>query len=1075
MGSQDAGAVYSGAVPGVGGRGGGGDGGDRGGRGGSGRRSSNTSQTNGGGYARREPEMDGSDEEPPSKRLRFGASPLIRSSEETPHPRKERSLANLYSVLHPHIIIAIAPLSFDKFNRAEIAVQAGHILAKDAQFLSLLNGGEVARQRRTQEVVGQLCLLPQYHRNGGPRPKAPKLIKQEPTALPSTSMHGIPAAPTTVTGASRAPKHQTLPFAAPASLPNRFNRPLRNPYRPRAKRETSPRPPPQWAQSGQRPYLSWSERDAIQRGKRLEFFKAKSLSGEPAVYHVDFSTAEIATMIDEMKLYLQMAIPHTAIALRQLCDEYPVALLMEGKLPGRTEQDIRKFCSDLFADQATDSRGARTLLLQGESTPQRQEQQRDALVSSLLFARELEGNAGMGRTRRFVNFQASFKQIYEDGLSLAAEFTNCAGDISTMTWVPNQNIICGTTAHSDAHNQQYNKPGNLLLCSISKGVLRAFPDHRIPRPLVPKGENSTIAMRQSQDPWIYSSVVSSDYDNIHGLAYTSSFDWTIKAWKVDQDGSSMEAVATFKQNGNVNFVAVARDGSGRVAVAADANTEAVRIYTMDPTNMTESPYYTISCSRTDANGSDKWAYFPATVQWGIAPGTQHLLLVGYSPRSLTDDEQDIPDDKQQTGEILLWDARDRRLLPVLTATAANVFEVAWHPTVCGFVVGTSPVGLHIDQGVRTQVHVFGQDRIQHPDGAYSELNKLDCFASDINELTIVSNSRQSAYVTAACTDGNVYVWDMAQGDKPIHVLRHGGPLEGLLRAEDREREDTGVKFTAWGRDLTRLYTGSSDGVVKVWNVRKKSKPFVRDLLRAPAPISCGSFSPDRSKLAVGDATGRLFLFTVTKDEKLEEQFTMTLPGTGRVVRRPKPFTPHPEPPPPSAPALDPDVMALDNVDDEDEDVDEATYARRKYLDTQQVTIHANPVVGAVQGPRYAASGLFLREAHLDDDPAAPLLAKYDHLQQESRHSVLGAGGANCRRRSMRRLVAPTTEEQRLHADNLARDFDPAALDRDDLEDLVRAGALLHLADEAEDWGFEYEGSLLPDDDDCPSESESDIE
>lgn len=785
--------------------------------------------------------------------------------------------------------------------------------------------------------------------------------------------------------------------------------------------------------------------------------KVSPLRDGPAIYHVDFSAAEIAKMIDEMTPYVQMAIPRSTAALRQLCIEYPVSSLMDGKLPGRTEQDIRNFCSDLMAHEAADGKSARILSLYEEDTPQRKEHRRETTVSSLLFAREFEGHAGMGRTRRYVNFQSTFKQTREDAMSLAAEFTNCAGDISTMTWVPNQNILCGTTAHSDAHNQQYNKPGNLLLCSTSRGILRAFPDHRIPRPLVASGENSSVAMRQSQDPWIYSSVVSSDYDKICGFAYTSSFDKTIKAWKVDQDGGSMQAVATFEHTGNVNFVVVAKDGSGRVAAAADTKTEAIRIYTMDPNNIAGSSYYTISCSRNDADGSDKWAYCPATVQWGIAPGTRHLLLVGYSPRSFSGDEQDIPDDKQQTGEIMLWDAQKRCQVNVMTATTANVFEVAWHPTVHGFVVGTSPVGLHIDHGVRTQVHVFRQDKEQHVD-AWSEYQKLDCFASDINELTIVSNSMQSSYITAACTDGKVYVWDMAQGDKPIHVLKHGSPLEEVLRPEDREREDTGVKFTAWGSDLSRLYTGSSDGVVKVWNVRNRRKPFVRDLLRAPGPISCGSFSPDYSKLAIGDATGRLFLFSVTKDEKLEEQFSMVLPGTQRRIRRPKPFTPHPEPPAPAT------------AHDPDDDLDAATYARRRYLDTQQLRLHRNPVVGAVQGPQYAATGLFQRDAHLDDDPAAPLLAHREREQLESKHSVL--------HRALPQLLLPPAVlapvAERRHIANCLSDFDartcvPGLV----LDELRRDGALLDIGWEGEDWGFTYEelpATADDDDDDCGGDS-----
>ncbi|KAM3436607.1 hypothetical protein MY4824_004200 [Beauveria thailandica] len=1065
--------------------------------------SSGTGNQHTGGSSKHQQVMESAEEGPAAKRRRLSSStPGACTGSQA---RKEKYMTILRTRLLPHVIRAVNTLPPTGLNLPEIAINSATILAK--RFLSnigsdtslLIPDDAAMTEQQALETVQQLSLLPEY-RVAEPIDDEPAVIKQEQKASPSIDQippvsanhanHAVSEV-SEVSEASQTPAvsvasvlpARPTPFGlTPAQPPSRSSHPLRKPYKPRVRRDTSPRPDPLWTQLTLRPYLSARDRDALQQGSQIALAKAKHLRNKPAVFHVDFSPTEISIMVNEMIRRAKRDIPRTSVALRQLCLNFPVPELVEGKLPGRTREDVRHFCSDLVANKAADPMSARILSLHREATQENKDHQRESQLSSLLFARELAGNAGMGRTRRYINFQSTFKQIREDALENAigqfAEFTNCAGDISTMTWVPHQNIICGTTTHSDAHNQQYNKTGNLLLCSTSKADLRAFPDHRIPRPLITKGENSSEAMRESQDPWIYSSVVSSDYDKVHGFAYTSSFDKTIKVWKVDEDGGSMQAVATFEHNGNVNFVAVAKDGSGRVAAAADTTSEAIRIYTMDPNNITESSYYSISCSRNDADGSDKWAYCPATVQWGIAPGSQHLLLVGYSPRSFSGDEQDIPNDKLQTGEIMLWDARDRCKIPVLTATTANVFEVAWHPTLCGFVAGTSPVGLHIDQGVRTQVHVFRQDRAQHTDGAYSEYQKLDCFASDINELSIVSNSLQSAYITAACTDGKVYVWDMALGDKPIHVLKHGSPLEEVLQPEEREREDTGVKFTAWGSDLSRLYTGSSDGVVKVWNIRNRRKPFIRDLLRAPGPISCGSFSPDYSKLAIGDATGRLFLFSTTKEQQFEERFSRVHQITKQLVHRSRPFTPHPDPPPPT-PVHDPDAMLLDGTttNNDNDTADSATYARRRYLDTQQLTLHRNPVIGAVQGPQYAASGHFLRDAHLDDDPAAPLLTKYERLQLESRHSVLGS--ATClRRRSLRRLAPPpavvddATEQQ--HQGNVARDFDVAALDKVDWDELVRAGALLDIGDTGEDWGFTYEDTpaVYDDANACDIESES---
>lgn len=756
------------------------------------------------------------------------------------------------------------------------------------------------------------------------------------------------------------------------------------------------------------------------------------------MYHVDFTADEIAQVLTYVSSFgVDISSDDSLDFLARLCRILDIPTLVGNRLEGRSVEDVRTYCSDLMAGHVSSSEEARVLSFSQDADNQRRESARTSRIPSLLLAREIEGNIGFGRMRKYENFQNEFKKAREDGLQLVAEFTNCAGDITAGSWVSETNVVCGTTAHSDTHNQQYNKPGNLLLCSTSAGTLRAFPDHRIPRPVVLKGENSTEAMRQSQDPWLYSSVVSSDYDKVHDIAYTSSFDKTVKAWKVDDDGKSMKALATWQHSGNVNFVAAAKDGSGRVATAADTPVDAVRVYTVNPNNPAESSYTSLSCSRTDANDSDKWAYYPATLQWGRAPGSHHLLLVGWSPRSLSGDDHEIPEDKRKSGEITLWDANEGRRVPVMTASSANVFEVTWHPTLLRFIVATTPISLSIEQVIRTQIHIFQRDW-DRPDVAYSQFQTLDCTASDINELTFMPNSVRHAYITAACTDGRVYVWDTAQGDNPVHVLQHGIPLEEFV--EDREREDTGVKFTAWGASPDRFYTGASDGVVKVWNVRKKHKPLVRNLVETAGPISFGAFSPDNSKLAVGDATGRVFVFSVDKRDEHQSHF-ITLPGGKRKVRRSKPLIPHSEPPPPEA-----------HSDDIDADSDsERSWARRHFLDSAQLQLSGNPVIGAVQGPRYETTGLFRRDAHLNNDPELPLLAEFERNQRYNTKLSKGS-----RRRSLRRLRNPGDSNPKLeavHEDNQSKDLNLEDLPDSEMEELKDAWALLDIE---EDWGFDYE-------------------
>lgn len=775
---------------------------------------------------------------------------------------------------------------------------------------------------------------------------------------------------------------------------------------------------------------------AIARGV-ARYSDTVDLLTSPLIYHVDFTDEEIGAIVETLGGTFELGVPPAILS--KLNTKGNVLALVGPRLPHRTQTSIKNFLSDAQAGIYNSSQNRHILSIK-KHIPARRGRRLDDL-QPLLLARELDGLRGFGRTRTRFNFQAEAVTIWDDQLSVVSEYTNCAGDISTISWLPGHSFICGTTTHSDSHNQQYNKQGNLLLCSTTKDQLKAFDDHRIPRPFVMSGENSTAAMRESQDPWLYSSVVSSDYDAINKQAFTSSFDGTVKSWTVNNDGVHMKSVSTWQQRGRVNFVACAKDGSGLVAVAADVPTDAVRIYNTKASDEADTLHMSLSCSRTDANGSDRWAYFPATLQWGICPASQHLLLVGYSPRSLRDGaDDDIPEEKRNTGEIALWDTRRKCRLLVQTATTANVFEVAWHPTLSRFLVATSPCGVMVNGGTKTQVHIFQQD-IDRPFDCYTEFQALSCPAVDINELTFRPTSLLHAYVTAGCTDGCVYVWDTAQGDTPVHVLRHGKPIDEVHG--DREHFDTGVKFTAWSSSSDRFYTGSSDGVVKVWNVRNTTQPFLRDLLKAPAPISCGAFSPDFSWLAIGDASGRVFTFSTTGVRGTMSE-GIKIEGTNRVIRRPRTFIPHPEPPAPPVAGEGIQTAA---------DLTSAEMARQ-YLVNNQLILHRNRVIGAVKGPNYMTTNLFRVDAHLDSDPSLPLMAEYEKLQQETQHA--STGGVVRKMRVLDESAEPLSHileslRRQLHMVNLKHDFDPSCLSSEEVAALSKDGVELEA-----DFGFDYD-------------------
>jgi WD40 repeat protein len=496
-----------------------------------------------------------------------------------------------------------------------------------------------------------------------------------------------------------------------------------------------------------RPYLRMGLRTDLGRGlsilnsskKDQEIGLWNDLSAlQGTVLHVDFSDEEIACLV---KLVAQVV--DTRYHLTNDPREN-IQTLMSGTktnvveifsalkttsttLSGRRDSAILAFLKDAAAGIL--SKRPEIVRMNTRKTALSKKDSLES-IGSILLSREIRGRTR--GPRREAPSRAKLMTSVEDTLIREAEWTECAGDIATITWLPGDRFICGTVTHSDEHNQQYNKPGNLMIGSTSTKALRSIPGHQVIRPVVEKGDNSLPSMRETQDPWLYTSVTSTAFSEAEGLAFTGSYDDTVKVWKVNSTDASMELCGTWLHEGHVNFV-VTSPHHGMVATAADVRKGAIRVYNLDSGNLSESPYGTLSGKRADEQALrhyDTWAYYPATIQWGKCQSVSHLLLAGYSPRS-HNPHDDFPEVMENTGELCLWDAYDGSLVTIDAGRSQNVFEVVWHPTQPLFVAATSPTGSI--EGVRTQLRLFGQTDT----GSFILMKALDCEALDINEISIM--------------------------------------------------------------------------------------------------------------------------------------------------------------------------------------------------------------------------------------------------------------------------------------------------------------------------------------------------
>ena len=459
-------------------------------------------------------------------------------------------------------------------------------------------------------------------------------------------------------------------------------------------------------------------------------------------------------------------------------------------------------------------------------------------ISSLLRNREL----GLTSRGRQVGTIGELRQLKSEMIEPWKNWKGASGDVVAVAWNSDSNMYAfGAAAHTNIEDIQYNRPCNLLLGNLTSNQIRELPDHRVDRPkpeTIPNGPNASQAVYDACDPKVYETVTSVAFSPTGDRMLTASHDCTVKIW--DVSAGKHECLSTLRHEAWVTSIEVSEHRQGLFATASKCVKDAVRIY-HDPTC-----YVNFSASRAEAR--PEWKIYPECLRWGPNPYTSHLLLAGFQQ---WEQQGDL---LSGGGQLCLWDAYAFESIKV-TPASQSVYAAAWHPTQPFFATGGAP-GINITDKINTKTVVRTWD-VRTPKRCQVE---YECPATDMQDITF--SPLDSNIVTAGCTDGSTYVWDWRWPEHLLHRLKHGRPLAELDHTKEREEADTGVMLSLWGPGGSLFYTGSSDGMIKAWDIRRHPiDVLVRNVANFDISIQSGAFSPDGNNLLVGDAEGGIHVLS----------------------------------------------------------------------------------------------------------------------------------------------------------------------------------------------------------------------
>ena len=621
-------------------------------------------------------------------------------------------------------------------------------------------------------------------------------------------------------------------------------------------------------------------------------------------------------------------------------------------LQNRKRSGIKAFLSDL-ADGSVPSRPSfsrvEISLIDPAYNPLRS-------TASLLRHREL-GTVFNSRRRR--NLQSELRLRTSENIQPWRNWTGASGDVVACAWAPNSlTYAVGAAAPSNNEDLQYNRPRNLLLGNLISNTLEELPDHRLDRPrpeMIPDGPNSLQDTYNTADSKIYMTVSSVQFSQDGTRLFTAGHDSTARIWDVSSSGTTT-CLRTLSHDNLVTELNASQHYNGLFATASKTVESSIRVYYAESLEAADSNLSSITFSSPRAQKNLKWELYPGCLRWGKTPRTSQLLLAGFQQWGETGG-----DCLGREGEICLWDVQSEQRLS-LAPCRVSAFTAAWHPFNDMFAVGGTPARTSLlshPHSTRSVVRTWDVRSLKRYAMEY------ECPALDMQDVTF--NPLFPNIVTAGCTDSATYVWDFRKPDEVLLKLEHGKPISELDHTRNQEEVDPGIMMTLWGVEGARLYTGSSDGIIKCWDTsRAPEDAFIEDVASLGAGVQSGAFSPDFTHLLIGDAVGAVHVLTSAPVDDLP-YFAGLDDET------------HPIQPIKLIKARDPNHQ--DTADDNPGI--EGILSATELLESGQLVI--NRRYGVEQGPNY--KGPYAKYARRDgaDPSITRLLPEFDAMQPYSRH------------------------------------------------------------------------------------------